>query len=292
MNRTYKSYAKLNLGLRIINKREDGFHELSTIFQTINLHDLLRFEKAESLEVSADRSDIPQGPGNLVYKAADLLRKKTGYTGGVRITIEKHIPSGGGLGGGSSNAAVTLLALNRLWNLNIPHVELRALGGEIGSDVPFFFTGGTVHATGRGEIMSEIDDIDDLNILLASPPLSVSTPEAYKNVSRLLTYPVSPNNITAFLNGEKDLSSLTNDFEIFLFARYPLLEDVTKKIIELGAVKAGVTGSGACVFGLFNPNSNPSTLVKQMEACFPEVDFSASAPVTRDEYHRSLDELL
>jgi 4-diphosphocytidyl-2-C-methyl-D-erythritol kinase len=285
---TYRSYAKINLGLEVLYKRPDGFHEIDTIFQTISLHDRMIFNESSELIVSCDREDIPSGPENLVYKAAEALREETGTEEGIEIRIEKRIPSGGGLGGGSSNAAVALIALNKIWGTNYSDERLMDIGAGLGSDVPFFFIGGTARARGRGEIITPIDDQEGYRTVLATPPLSISTPDAYNNLSKLLTSLSRPTNISAFVDGRKEVSSLTNDFEVFLFAEYPLLEDITEKFNNLGALKAGVTGSGAVVFGLFLSGYNPDIIARSMASSFPEVDFSASAPVTRDEYHRLL----
>lgn len=177
-----ESPAKVNLRLEILKKREDGYHELRTIFQKISLHDTLRFSlrKKGGVSISADHPKLPVGKDNLVYKAVQSMLKASGYKGGVDIEIEKRIPLGAGLGGGSSNAATTLSALNRLLKMGLPKRKLMRMGLEIGADVPFFFLKGSAVGSGIGERLEKVA-LPDLWYVLIYPNFEVSTRWAYGN---------------------------------------------------------------------------------------------------------------
>jgi len=166
-----KSYAKINWSLRIVRKRDDGYHDIDTIFQTISLHDTLSFERADRFTLTCSDRTIPVDERNLVAKAARALG-----VDGVAIHIEKRIPAGGGLGGGSSNAAVTLMTLSKMFGIDAP---LDRIALELGSDVPFFLIGGRAHGTGRGEILTPLPDVDPVPLLLVMPRERVSTREAF-----------------------------------------------------------------------------------------------------------------
>ncbi len=165
---TLPSFAKLNLLLRVIGKREDGFHELFTIFQTVSLQDTIRFAHSDKLELGCDDPAIPTDDRNLILRAANALREFADVEKGADIYLEKQIPSPGGLGGGSSNAAVALIGLSRLWELDIAANDLQAISARLGSDVPFFLHGGTAIGTGRGELIEPIDDISEQFLLIVA----------------------------------------------------------------------------------------------------------------------------
>lgn len=284
----YRSYAKINLGLEIMGLREDGYHEILTIFQTVGLHDTLVIRPSGSIEVVCDAPSIPDGKENIVYQAVRALQKKCGVKAGVRIEIQKKIPSMAGMGGGSSNAAMTLAALNDIWNIGLGKEDLASVGGVIGADVPFFFTGGTALGSGIGEKISQIDDIGDFDVLLAVPDFQISTSEAYRKTDILLTTKDRANNILSFLKREKEFSSLTNDFELFLFPEFPVLENIARSFAGLGALKTGVTGSGSVVFGLFRAGGGMEETIPNLVAKFPAVRFVLTATLGRVEYQRTL----
>ena len=177
-----RSFAKINWMLRILGRRPDGFHDLETIFQTISLHDVLTLRRADELEVGCDDPNIPAGPDNLVQRAAAEMIAEFGIDP-VRIDIRKAIPAGGGLGGGSSNAAFTLMALDRMFSLDAPLEKLLEIAARLGSDVPFFLIGGTAWATGRGERLEVLPSSAPLPLLLLLPGESVGTAEAYRALS-------------------------------------------------------------------------------------------------------------
>jgi 4-diphosphocytidyl-2-C-methyl-D-erythritol kinase len=285
---SYLSYGKINLGLEITGIRSDGYHEILTIFQTVKLSDTISVYSSRGIEVLCDNPDIPQGEGNIVYRAAEALKKKCGYNGGARIEIKKKIPSEAGMGGGSSNAAVALIALNELWKTNLVVDELAEIGGGLGADIPFFLTGGTALGSGKGEKITPLDDLDDMEVLLAVPNFKVSTPDAYRKTDKLLTTKNRANNILAFLKRKEGFSSLTNDFELFLFPEFPILEGIAKSFTGLGALKTGVTGSGSVVFGLFRAGSGLKVTIPRLIAKFPAVNFILTATLGRVEYQGTL----
>lgn len=256
-----RSFAKINLGLKLIGPRADGFHELRTVFQTIDLCDRLVFTPRRDRRVVLESSDarLPRGEENLVTRAARHLFSKAHVRAGVTISLEKHIPVGAGLGGGSSNAAVTLLALNRLFRFKLSPEDLLAVAADLGSDVPFFLTGGRALGLGRGEEIIPLPDATPATLLLAVPALSISTREAYQKASLWLTKGRRANNMARFplvvFEKESALELFENDFESVLFHEYPVLRRLKRKLLAVGARQAQMTGSGSAVFGFFSSGS-------------------------------------
>ncbi|HET9795567.1 MAG TPA: 4-(cytidine 5'-diphospho)-2-C-methyl-D-erythritol kinase [Thermoanaerobaculia bacterium] len=175
-----EAFAKTNLRLEVLGRRRDGFHEIDTVFQTIDLTDRLEVSEAPGrIDLECTDPSVPSDSRNLVVRAADALRRRFPDAGGARIRLEKNIPAGGGLGGGSSDAAIALLLLARLWKLPVGPAELAGIGAELGSDVPFFFVGGTARGRGRGEIVEPLPDAPSRALVLVVPPFSISTAEVY-----------------------------------------------------------------------------------------------------------------
>ena len=250
------SYAKINWTLDVLFKREDGFHELRTIYQTVSLHDTLTItETAGPIEILCEDPRVPIDETNLVFKAAALLREKTGVSKGARIEIDKHIPVAAGLGGGSSNAAATLLALRKLWRIEIDDCALLQIAASIGSDVPFFLMGGTALGVGRGEEVYAIEQAQCEHLLLVNPGVAVSTRDAYQKLSRL-TRSEAPSNIPFTLLAAKGVSGLPlvarNELEESVLAAHPEIAEVKRRLLSLGARHAQMSGSGATVFGVFD----------------------------------------
>jgi 4-diphosphocytidyl-2-C-methyl-D-erythritol kinase len=262
--------AKINWFLKIIEKRNDGYHSIQSLMQCIALYDTLYFERTAMIELECDQ-DIPVSD-NLVYKAACLLKECTAYRQGARITVKKNIPVGAGLGGGSSNAAYTLVGLNTLWGLNLAADTLRALGARIGSDVPFFFDGPCSFVEGRGEQATPVSLDRSATLLLVKPPLSVSTAWAYdafdqKRISKGDTGALSlsfdeklkkkPLDIKLFCQSlsKQDFATLTemqeNDLENIVIARHPVIQEMKERLLNEGAVMSAMSGSGPTVFGVF-----------------------------------------
>jgi 4-diphosphocytidyl-2-C-methyl-D-erythritol kinase len=256
---TLPSYAKINLSLRVRGRRADGYHELETVFQTISLCDRLTFELRDDarLELTCDAPDIPCDESNLVYRAALALRERYEARRGARIALEKKIPAGGGLGGGSSNAAVALVGLARLWKIDAGRAALTEIGASLGADVPFFLTGGTALGTGRGTDIHPLPDAPPQQLLLITPQVKVSTAEAYKSLNaHALTKAVPVVNLTvsrvqAEISGSLR-AMLWNDFEPVVYRLHPEIERARDALRQAGARGALLSGSGSSVFGLFD----------------------------------------
>jgi 4-diphosphocytidyl-2-C-methyl-D-erythritol kinase len=251
-----RSYAKINWTLDVLFKREDGYHELRTIYQTVSLHDTLTITETDGpIEMVCDDARVPCDETNLAFKAAVLLREATGASKGARIKIDKRIPVAAGLGGGSSNAAATLLALVKLWQVQIDDPTLIRIAASLGSDVPFFLIGGTALGVGRGEEVYAIEQAECQHLLLVNPGFAVSTRDAYAKLSRL-TRSEAANNIPFTLLAAKGVSGLPlvarNDLEEVVLAAHPEIAEVKRRLLSLGARHALMSGSGATVFGVFD----------------------------------------
>jgi len=251
------SPAKINLRLEILSKRPDNYHEIRTIFHKISIFDEISFKKTSGNEVhlTVDNPDIPKDNTNLAVKAANLLFSYAGIKPGIIIDIKKNIPSGAGLGGGSSNAAITLKSLNRLLNLNISEQILAELAVKLGADVPFFLTdSSTAYATGIGEKIKSIQTHNKLWFVVIFPGFTVSTGWAYNSINKynLLTKSTKNNiiyNYTLDINTVKSL--LYNDFESVVNKRHAEIPEIKKKLLKTGAQGALMSGSGSSVFGIF-----------------------------------------
>ena len=263
-----RAYAKLNLGLRVLYRRPDGYHELRTVFQAISLADSLEisFEPARSLSILMEGT--PEIPDNLAERAARLAMETAGKTGAVRLRLRKQIPSGAGLGGGSSDAAAVLLALPVLGGFAIPADRLPDLAAQLGSDVPFFLYGGTALGLGRGEELYPLPDFPAQQALLIASDVHSSTADAYRDLSATLTGDSLTkvglqNKLNSFQRGVWgdvsgiDKFSIINDFEEVVFTRYPVLAEIREKLKRSGSTCVAMTGSGSAIFGIFD---NPGKL--------------------------------
>lgn len=286
------SFAKINWQLRVLGKRDDGFHELVTVFQTVSLHDALHFEEADELELTCDDAAVPTDERNLIIRAAKALLEANRIEKGARIHLEKRIPSPGGLGGGSSNAAVALIGLSRLWGFNAGFAELNEIASSIGSDVPFFLHGGTAIGTGRGEIVERVDDVDEQFLLLVTPDVDVSTQEAFSGLSAPTLTNEVLNRILPVCRSEarsRDLRSsvLKNDFEERAFFAHPEIQRVKATLFKLGAVNAAMSGSGASVFAIFDKQETRQIALKALDQESTWRKF-AVATISRQQYREAL----
>ena len=253
-----RSLAKINLDLRVLHKRADGFHELRTIFQTISLADTIEVEYQQGRTKLELKSNIDI-PANLIVKAADISMQAMRAKGQLRIRLTKRIPLGGGLGGGSSNAAAVLLALPVLLKKRLPLEKLMELAAELGSDVPFFLMGGTAIGLGRGTELYPLPDAQNWPGLLLTPEIHSSTAAAYSALQRKVLDEV-PGRIlnkyqAAVIASQSPIASsqppFTNDFESVVFHQHPQLKSMKGKLLKSGAWRAMMTGSGSALFGLF-----------------------------------------
>lgn len=251
-----KSPAKINLGLRVVGKREDGYHSIETIFQMISIFDILTLRISNSgITLKTNIRNLPINEKNLVAKAARLLQRKTGVKRGVEIILEKNIPIGAGLGGGSSNAAFTLMALNNMWQLNLSKKDLKILALELGSDVPFFLSGPTAYGKGRGEILTPFKSNKTFFVVVVFPNIFIQTGDVYSELNLGLTSSSKDITILRILLKEGRIADsgtyLCNDLETVVCNKYPDLVGIKKKLVSFGAIGALVSGSGSSVFGLF-----------------------------------------
>ena len=292
---TLKAPAKINWFLKILHRRDDGFHEIQSLIQKISLYDRLTFDSAPEIELQSD-SNIPLH-NNLVYRAARLLQEKCNVSAGAAIHLEKKIPMGAGLGGGSSDAATTLLGLNRLWSLGLSDRELAVFAEELGSDVPFFLFGSLAFVEGRGEIISRRQAAAPVDLLLVKPAFEISTKWAYtgfaenhRQYKRLLpAESVSPpdaeltkkvekvDNIGHFISTFEKVkldrmgSNVFNDLESIAIENFPLIADVKKRLQEVGAQCSLMSGSGSTVFGVFNSTEEAENANKRFKGFWTAV---------------------
>ena len=290
------AFAKINWFLRILGKREDNFHELCTLFQTISLCDYLTFSESDEMILTCNDASIPINEQNLIIRAAKVLQAKFGIKKGAKIHLEKNIPSPGGLGGGSADCAIALLGLLKMWGLKISLAELCEIGKNLGSDVPFFFYGGTALGTGRGTEIIESEDVTEEFLILITPNISVSTPHAFAkiNAPRLTNY--SPKSILEICHNEVQNFNLRqttpkNDFESVIFEIEPELEKVKNKLLFHGANTALMSGSGASIFGIFENEETRQATIKALQDEEHWRKF-AVATVSRSNYREALKNVL
>lgn len=286
------SFAKINWLLRVTGKRADGFHELCTIFQTVSLADYITFSEDENLILECDKSHIPTNEKNLIIKAANVIHQKHSVKKGAKIYLKKNIPSPGGLGGGSSNAAIAVFGLLKLWNLKISFEEISQIAKEIGSDVPFFLYGGTALGTGRGTEILPLEEKKEKFLLIITPPVNVSTTEAFLRLNAPdLTNETSKSNLQICRNEALALDlrqiCLKNDFEQSVFQTAPEIKNVKETLLKAGAVNSLLCGSGASIFAIFDKEETRQTAQKAIESKKTWRSF-AVATVSRDEYRRAL----
>jgi 4-diphosphocytidyl-2-C-methyl-D-erythritol kinase len=254
-----KAFAKLNLGLRILYKRPDHYHEIRTVFQTISLADTLDVEFCKARSTSIEIHGTPEIPDNLVERAARKILQAMDMEARVLVRLKKRIPAGAGLGGGSSDAAAVLLALPVLAGKPVAPEELHTMATQLGSDVPFFLEGGAALGLGRGEELYPLPDRPGTRALLVAPGIHSSTAEAYRDVSEKLTSIGLQNKLFSFQqevwhaggNAHKDGGRAHNDFEEGVFARHPELRGIADRLTRSGARPVAMTGSGSSVFGVF-----------------------------------------
>jgi 4-diphosphocytidyl-2-C-methyl-D-erythritol kinase len=260
------SYAKINLALSVLGRRTDGYHDIQTIFQSIRLHDELEFRDSAQLQLQCENFPDIRPEDNLVWKAASLLASTLAEKRGVSITLKKRIPAGAGLGGGSSNAAVTLLALRRFWSIEMSDSDLSALAAKLGSDVPFFLNGGTALGVGRGEIIHSLPDILPEHMVVIFPGIHVYTAEAYRSPNLGLTSSTEDLRIQRFFgqvqDGKRALTGIFNDFEVSILAAYPGILEAKSFLESQGAIVSMLSGSGSSVFGFFSDEESASAAAR------------------------------
>ena len=247
--------AKINLTLDILGKRPDGYHEVAMIMQSLALHDTVTLEKMrEGIDLSLNLSWMKPDETNLAWKAAALIQERCGVKGGVRMHLTKRIPVAAGLAGGSADAAAVLRGMDKLYGLGLSDEELCSLGAELGSDIPFCIMGGTMLATGRGEVLTRLFDMPETWVVLAKPRVSVSTAWAYQNYDEQGAERHPDNDLVEKKIISQDLKAmaplLCNVLESVTIKKYEVIERYKKLMVEKGALVSMMSGSGPTVFGL------------------------------------------
>jgi 4-diphosphocytidyl-2-C-methyl-D-erythritol kinase len=261
-----KAYAKVNIGLQVKDQRKDGFHNIHTVFQELELHDLILIEKQpRGWNIKINDSETPTDESNTCIQAYIAVKNRFFEVEGISITLEKHIPSGAGLGGGSSDAAAVLRGLRELFDLPLDNRELSEIAVNIGADVPFFILGGTQIGNGIGDVLSQVKNPIDGYYLLIVPDIFVSTAWAYKALKKHLKDDIDRPNFAHFLESN-NISNVIfdNDFERIVIPTYPKIGEIKKGLLEVGASYASLSGSGSTVFGIFDEEAK----AKQAESHF------------------------
>jgi 4-diphosphocytidyl-2-C-methyl-D-erythritol kinase len=258
VNRTsllIRSFAKVNLALAVLERRPDAYHEIRTVFQSIDLCDEIEFYPSARLELECENLPGIPVPGNLVWKAALAFAESFAPGRGASIRLRKKIPIGGGLGGGSSNAAATLIGLNRFWQLGVENEDLHKIAAKLGADVPFFLHGGTALGIGRGDEIYPLPQIGTENLVLIFPGINISTAEAYQSLRLVLTPVRAALKMQGFcgrlISEASCPAGIFNDFETSILPAYAEIREAKEFLINHGATGALLSGSGSSVFGFF-----------------------------------------
>jgi 4-diphosphocytidyl-2-C-methyl-D-erythritol kinase len=269
---TLPAFAKINLSLRVLGKRPDGYHEVDTVLQTISLHDTITFTVTETpaIVLSCDDRTLPTGADNLVFRAAKALQDRFAPDKGARIFLAKRIPAQAGLGGGSADAAVTLLALAYLWEINATLPDVLEIAASLGADVPFFFFGGRARGLGTGSHLSLLPDSSEYFLLVIKPNASIPTADAYRSLEARSLTTVEAKTILSSsepdeISGSFDSGTLQNDFEPAVSALEPEIERAKVAILKAGAGAALLAGSGSAVFGLFDNEDVQARAIQMIE---------------------------
>ena len=254
---TVAAHAKVNLGLRIVGRKSDGYHLLHTLFAEIDYGDSVTLTPAAdgqiSLKVTGPQADrVPAGESNLCLAAARLMQQETGHAGGVHMGLDKQVPPGSGLGGGSSDGAAVIKGLNQLWNTGVPDDILEVLAAELGADVPFFIRGKVQLGRGVGDRLAPVTLAADPALVLVIPPLQIDTRWAYSLFDGQADFAESDDYAKIAKSSPVQWDRLQNDFEEVIFPHHPQLGEIKAALIQAGAVYAGLSGSGSAVVGLFD----------------------------------------
>lgn len=270
-----RSFAKINLHLEVVGRRADGYHELRTLFQSVALHDVVEVESAaDGCAVEVMEGEAPEDASNLAARAAALLLERFApRRDGARIRLWKRIPLGAGLGGGSSNAATTLWALNRLFGGPATAAELSELAAELGADVPYFLSGGTAWGTGRGDRIEPLPDLEEQEIWLVTPPVEVSTAEVFARLglpAGVLTPRDTPSSIVRLVEvgteARADRLQAYNDLEAGVLGHYPEIREAREVLVDAGGASVRLSGSGATLYAFFHVPVDVGALRRRLPA--------------------------
>ncbi len=268
---TQRAYAKINIGLDVLRRRADGYHEVKMIMQTVDIYDELVLErrKQPGIELRMDNSELPSGGDNLICRAADLLFREKEITGGVNISLTKRIPIAAGMAGGSADAAAALRGVNELFDLGYSLTELQALGVGLGADIPYCLAGGTMLSEGIGEILTPLPAPPAAHLVIAKPDVNVSTAFVYGNLhaDRLAWHPDIDGMIAALQRGDLDgiTGRLGNVLETVTVKAHPVIEQIKELLRKQGAENALMSGSGPTVFGIFKEKETAARAAEAVE---------------------------
>lgn len=266
-----KAMAKVNLGLDVLRRRENGYHDVKMVMQTVDLYDVLTINKEEDeqIHITSNVGELPLNEDNLIYKAARLLFDKAGTEYGVSIHLDKNIPIAAGMAGGSTDAAATLTALNELFEFGFTKEELAGIGVKIGADVPYCIYGGTYLSEGIGEILTKLPDAPDCYIVIAKPPIGVSTKYVYENlhIETVSEHPDMDGMVEAIQNGSLKgvTDKMGNVLETVTVKKYPEIAKMKNCLLENGAENALMSGSGPTVFGIFTDKETADNALMELE---------------------------
>lgn len=267
---TRKAYAKINLGLDVLGKRPDGYHELKMVMETVGIYDVLTFRKSrKGICISTDHKDLPEDKGNLIYKAAELIMETYGIEEGVSVTLQKNIPVAAGMAGGSTDAAAVFHGMNELFGLSMSLEDMKRLGVKIGADVPYCIMGGSALSEGIGEILTPLPTPPAAHILIAKPDINVSTGFVFKNLQAdaLPFHPDIDGMVQALKEG--DLKGITdkmgNVLETVTMKVHPVISQIKEEMIKQGAGNALMSGSGPTVFGIYRSRDKAEEAGKIIE---------------------------
>ena len=268
-----KALAKINLGLDVLRRKEDGYHEVKMIMQTINLHDQIHMKKIEEdeIRVRTNLYYLPTNENNLVYKAAKMLKDEFNLPGGISINLKKVIPVAAGMAGGSSDAAAVLFGMNKMYGLKLSMQELKDRGVKLGADVPYCIMRGTALAEGIGEKLTKLPSMPKCHILIAKPPINVSTKFVYENLHandlKAEDHPPVDVQLEALKEGdlEKLVANMGNVLERVTVPEYPVINEIKQLMVDNGAMGAMMSGSGPTVFGIFTSYAKAKEAYEKIE---------------------------
>jgi len=269
---TLPAFAKINLKLRVLGRRADGYHDLDTIFQAVSVHDTIAASLIADphLTISCSDRQLPVNETNLVMRAARALQEHSAVKRGARIRLQKRIPTQAGLGGGSADAAMTLIALTKLWELNCTSDELIAIGAQLGADGSFFFYGGTARANGIGEQIEPLNDVGQMFLVIVKPNVNISTADAYRELDERSLTSLNSKSILSTSrpiadSDQIDFANLTNDFEAVVFDLQPEIRRAKNALLKAGANQSLLAGSGSAVFGIFESEDAQRRAIQAIE---------------------------
>lgn len=271
-----KAFAKINLSIDVCGVREDGYHEVRMIMQSIGLYDVLEFNARENdIKIYCTNPLVPNDRRNIVYKVLELIKKTYEISGGMEVNIDKRIPVAAGLAGGSADAAAAILAANKLWNIGMDYEKMVSIGKQVGADIPFCLEGGTALAEGIGEKITKLPPVKGIYIVLAKPPIYVSTREVYKNLKldEIVEHPdidmmikaIRENNIRYVAN------NMVNVLETVTIKKYPVIDEIKRIMVEFGSMGSIMSGSGPSVFGIFETKEDAEKCYNRLSDYIKEV---------------------